>query len=128
MSTKGDKDWVQQSRKSLDGAVHELSAEQRSKLAAAQASVLEDQSTSRRTPLVWLAPAATAALVLLLVIRPSSDAPGQMDNSQTPAEVTISDIEEDEQMLLAQTDPELLEDLEFLLWLDTTDVLADQDG
>lgn len=83
-----------------------------------------------RRPAFWLAPAALAAsaALLALLVLPSGpmpwstdSVPGDMEEAQVVASEAVSDLE----ILLAEDDLGLFEDLEFYVWLDAQ--LADQE-
>lgn len=96
-------------RKTLDESVADLPAEVRSKLTQARHRALEQAQRKRRAALPWLVPAGgVAAGVLALVLWQSTTPP------ELPESLAALDLE----LLLADENFEMVEELEFLIWLD----------
>ncbi|GAB4360793.1 MAG: hypothetical protein Kow006_31000 [Gammaproteobacteria bacterium] len=110
MSDESEKELLRQVRESLDRSVDQLPAEVRSRLAQARHRAV---AKSRRTPAgrlyPWLLPAGGFAGVLLTVALWQGTAPIQLPES----EIAVGG-----EMLLSAEELEVVEELDFLLWLE----------
>ena len=108
-----DKQITETVRGTLNQSVERLPAEVRSRLTQARHQALAAAGRSgsaRHYP--WLIPAGGFAAVMLVVALWQNAAPPQLPGSLANA-VAAQDLE----MLLSAEDLDLVEDLEFLLWL-----------
>ena len=110
---QGEYDFLRQSRSMLDDSVESLDAATLSKLNQARQRALAAQSqvsflsSRRRIALASLSVVAISALLWMMLPQPSTPVHSEY------AEIPIDDME----ILMADTDMELLEDLEFVSWL-----------
>lgn len=104
---------ARRARELLDQGTRELDAHTARRLQRARAAALRGEAPSRTVRPPWLMPAAGFAVAASLVVMVVMLLPGTPERA-TPQVASIEDIE----ILFAQDDLNLYEDLEFYAWLD----------
>lgn len=104
---------ARRARDLLDQGTHGLDAHTTQRLQRARAAALNGEAPSRTVRPPWLIPAAGFAVAASLVIAVVTLMPTTPERT-TPQTASIEDIE----ILFAQDDLNLYEDLEFYAWLD----------
>jgi hypothetical protein len=125
-----ERELAEQASKKLRASVDQLDAATLSRLNQARQRALEElPGRHRYLPVRWLVPTASlagAAVVAMLLLQPS--APIGVDptaiGSMTIAADILNDQSVDFELLMAEDDLEMIEDLEFFAWLTTEELEA----